>query len=229
MRQRHQYTTGFILLTVMFTVCCGHAEEERLSIRALAAEKVEMPVWHIATDTGEYKELTWPVEQPSSAIMSTAGRELPLFSKETNAEGEEEYNMVRKLTIPEPVTEILLVAWPVDGEGKTELMIVVDGRRQAGFNDWMLINTSKQKVSVRYGADSQAVQLEPVEAKPCRIDSEQGHGSAVLAQAKMKDEWKTIYSTYWAAPEKQRSLVLFYEKDKRVRLRRVIDILEPAE
>ncbi len=224
---------GLILLVVMFTACLGQAEEGRLSIRALAVEQGEMPVWHLATDGGEYREMKWPVEQPSPAILSPAilspaGRELALYSKETNAGGAEEYKVARKLTIPGTATEILLVAWPVVGEGKTELMVVADGLRQAGFNDWVVINTSKQAVTLRYGADGEAVQLEPVEAKPFRIDAEQGHGSAVLAQAKRKDEWKTIYSTYWAAPEKQRSLVLFFEKDNRVRLRRVIDILAPA-
>jgi len=216
---------GRILLIAWFTTCLGYAGETQLSVRTLAVEEgAAIPVWHIVSDSDTYKELKWPVQQPSSVILSTASNELLLFSKKTNAEGTDEFKVARKLTIPEGSHDVLLVAWPDDGDQKVGLMVVADDLKQAKSNDWLVINTSKQGVTLRYGTKSEAIQLEPSEAKPYRIDSEQGKGGAVLAQTMVKDERKTIYSTFWAAPENQRSLVLFYNKDNRVKLRRVIDL-----
>lgn len=218
-----------ILLTTLFTAHLGHAEQDRLSVRTLAVDKSDIPAWYVATEGEGYTELTWPVTQPSSAIVSTAGKDLLLFSKETNAEGVVEFTVARKLTIPEATDEVMVVAWPDDGDEKIGLLAVADDLSQAKSNHWIVINASKHKVTLRYGTKTDAIQLEPREAKPYRIDSDQGQGSAVLAQMIVKDEWKDIYSTYWAAPEKQRSLALFYNKNERAALRRVIDPLPPGK
>jgi hypothetical protein len=41
----------------------------------------------------------------------------------------------------------------------------------------------------------------------------------------MKGEMRKIYSTFWSAPNTHRSLLLFYSKDDRVKIQRIIDFL----
>lgn len=216
-------------LVVLFTTCLGDAEEIRLSIRTLAVGNGAMPIWHLAADKDTFAELQWSVEQPSDSVTITTGRELLLYSKEIVADGKEEYKVARKLAIPETAKEILLVGWPVEGEQKAELMVVADNLKKAGSHDWLAINTSKQVVTLRFGVNVDALQLESMEAKPYHVHLEPKQGSAVQAQMRVRDKWRTIYSTYWAAPDKQRSLVLFYDNGKRVKLHRVVDVFESAE
>lgn len=229
MRQSQRLTILGMLLTAVFTACLGHAEEGRLSVRTIAVEDSKMPVWYLATGGETFEELKWPVEEPASAIVSVSSLELQLFSKETNAKGEVEFKVARKLTIPEGSRDVLLVAWPDEGDEKVGLMLVADDLKQAKSNDWLLINTSKQAVTLRYGTKGEAIQLESHEAKPYRIDVELGQGSAVSAQMMRKGEWKSIFSTYWAAPDNQRSLILFFDNSSRVKLHRVMDPLPPTK
>lgn len=227
MRKNQRLPLISIFLSVLLTACFGHAAEGQLSVRTLAVEDMELPNWYLATGTDTYEELKWPVEQPTPPILSTAGQELLLFSKETNAEGQVEYKVSKKLTIPTDATELLVVAWPDDGDEKFGLMVVEDKLKQAKSNDWLVINTSKHLVTLRYGTNSDAIQLEPLEAKPFKIDSAEGKGGASIAQMMLEGELKTFYSTYWGVPEKQRSIVLFYNNDSRVKLRKVTIPLLP--
>lgn len=213
------------LLLALFTACHANAEESRLSIRTIAVDKGEMPVWYLATGDESYTEVNWPVEQPTAPVVSTAAEELLLFSKEVNAEGEVEFKVDRKLAVPEGSNDVLILAWRDDGDEEISLMLAKDDLKHAKFNDWLVFNTSKQVVTMRYGADGEAIQMEPSEAKPYRIDAEMGKGNSVTAQAMVKDNMRTIYSTYWPAPGNQRSLLLFFNKDNQVKLRRVIDPL----
>jgi hypothetical protein len=203
----------------------GRRSASRLSVRTLAVQEGGMPEWYVASEGETRKELEWPVEQPSAAVLTTAGTELLLLSKETNANGEVEFKAARKLTVPEGRNDVLLVAWPDDEDPKVGLMLVADDVKQAMFNDWLVINTSKQVVTLRYGTKSEPIQLEPHESKAYRIDAEHNQGGAVSAQMMKKGERKPIYSTYWAAPQNQRSLVVFHDKDSRVKPHRVIDLL----
>ncbi len=214
-----------VLFSILLAALPGHAEEARLSIRTLAVEGGEIPAWHVAADGGTYQKLTWPVEQPSAAIVTTAGADLLLSAK---ADGEE-FKVEKKLAVPQGADQCLLVAWPIDGEEKVGVMLVADPLKTAKQNDWLLINTSKHEVTLSYGSEGDPIRLEPGEAKAYQVAGEQDKGSAVIARMKLKGEMKTIYSTYWSAPENQRSLIVFYDSDGRVRVHRIIDELEAPE
>lgn len=215
-----------MLLTALSATLLGHSEEDRLRIRTIAVDDWEMPKWHIVSDAGTYVELNWPTGQPTSTILVSKSRELCLFSKTTKNTDEAVFTVTRKLGIPEGMDEVLLVAWPDQGDGKAGIMVVRDGLRKSRYDEWLFINTSSLMVDFQYGSHAETIQLEPLGARTCRINPEQGHGCSVVAKAKVKDDWKTVYSTYWAAPEKQRSIILFSNKDNRVKVRRIIDFLQ---
>ena len=218
-----------MLLAALLTALPGHAEPKPLSIRSLAVLDDTLPKWHVATADGRYEPLNWSAKQASPPIHTQADGQLILFAKETDKEGQTEYKEARKVQLPEAADEVLLLGWPVDNDEKAELLALADDISHAKFNDWLLINRSGQRVSLRYGSDNETVEVGPGESKSIQIKAEPGKGGELIAQVEHNGEMRTMYSTYWAAQEKQRSLVLFYTKDSRVRLQRIIDFLPVAE
>jgi len=212
-------------LIILFTAFLAQANERPLSVRTLALGEVDMPAWYIEAGDKRYEQLEWPDGQPSAATMTQAGRDLILYSKETNQEGEPEFKLARKVAVPEAADEVLLLGWLTDNDGQAELLAIADDHRKANFNDWLVINRSDQAVTLRYGKGNDPISLESGEAKTYRIQGERNKGGEVIAEAMMKGEMRKIYSTFWAASDKQRSLVLFHSKDGGVKVRRIIDFL----
>jgi hypothetical protein len=214
-----------ILLITLLTTLLGHANEMLMSVRTLAVEDGEMPVWYVAVENQKFEQLKWPANQPSAAIMAQAGGDLILYSKEVNQEGKAEFKLAKKVAIPEAAEELLLLGWPIKNDEKAGLIAIADNFKKAKFNDWLLINRSDQAVTLRYGKENDPISLESGESKTYQVKSEGSKGSEVIAETMMKGEMRKIYSTFWSAPDKQRSLVLFYSKDDRVKIQRIIDFL----
>lgn len=210
-----------ILFIALFTTLLGHANEQSISIRTLAMDGAEMPTWFVALENNQFEELKWPTRQPSPAIMAQAKGELPIYVKELNPEGEPEFKLIRKVTIPEAADEILLLG--IHDAEQADIIVIADNRNKAKFNDWLIINRSGQAVTFRYGKDNDPIQLAASEAKPFQVNGDSDKGSEVIAEALIKGEMKKIYSTFWSAPDKQRSIVLFYNKGDAVKLLRIAD------
>jgi hypothetical protein len=225
MKRNKRFTIGHILLFTLTTAFLAHANERILSIRTLAAEKSDMPVWYVAVGDQQFEQLEWTTTQPSTQITSRADRDLSLYSKETNQEGEPEFKVARKVTIPEAADEVLLLGWLTNKGEQAEVLAIADDYKKAKFNDWLVINRSDHTVTLRYGEGNESISLEPGETKPYRIMGERDKGGEVIAEAIIKDTKRKIYSTFWGAADKQRTLVLFFSKDDGVGLRKVIDFL----
>ncbi len=221
MKRNRRFAMGRILLITLFTALLAHANEMLLSVRTLAVEDGKIPEWYVAVGNQKFEPLKWSNKQPSAAIMAQADRELILYSKE----GEAEFKLAKKVAIPEAATEVLLLAWPIDNDEQAGLLAIADNFKKAKYNDWLVINRSDQAVTLRYGKDNDPISLESGETKTYQITGEIGKGGEVIAETMMKGEMKKIYSTFWAASDKQRSLVLFYSKDDRTKVQRIIDFL----
>lgn len=204
----------------------AQANGMQLSVRTLAVEEGDMPTWYVTTKDKNFEPLQWSSNQLSTAIMANADRELILYSKEDKQNGEPEFMLAKKVTIPEAADEVLLLGWPIEEDKQFEVLAIADDHRKANFNDWLVINRSDQAVTLRYGKENDPIQLEPGEAKAYRIKGEHDKGEELLAEAMVKGELKKMYSTFWSAPNKQRSIVLFYSKDDRPKLRRIIDFFD---
>lgn len=224
-----RFTTGQVLLFTLITAFFAQANERTLSVRTLATEKGEMPVWYVAVGEQQFKQLEWPTTQPSLAVSAQAGEELVLYLKEANQGGEPEFRLARRVAIPGTADEVLLLGWPVDNDEQAELLAIADNYKKAEFNDWLVINLSQQTVTLRYGTGNEPVSLESGGTKTYQITAERDKGGEVIAEAVIKGKKKKIYSTFWAASEKQRFLILFYSKDDRIRLRRIVDFLPAKE
>jgi len=217
------------LLIALFSSTLLQADEALLSVRTLGLDGIEMPEWHIAVGEDKYAQLEWPDSQPAAAVMAQAGKELQLYTKAAGENGEPEYKAERKVTLPESATEILLLASAAGKEGEIKLTAVADNLTKAGFNDWLVINLSERMVNLRFGKDNDPIALEAGESGVYKIKGEPGKGAEALAEAKLKNgEMRTIFSTFWSASAKQRSLVLFQEKDGHPKVQRIIDFLPKA-
>lgn len=218
-------TMKSLLLMTFLTTLLGHANEHSVSIRAFALEEMEMPACFVAIGDNRFEQLKWPTRQPSPAIMVQAKGELPIYVREISPEGEPEFKLFRKVAIPEAADEVLLLGLGVGEDKQADILAIADNHKKAKFNDWLVINRSDLAVTFRFGEGNDPIQLAPGEVKPCQIQGERDKGGEVIAEAMKKGNMKKIYSTFWSASDKQRSIVLFYSKDDAVKVLRMIDFL----
>ncbi len=232
---------GCLFLLPLFSALSVRGEEILLSLRTLAVDEVEMPEFYVAAEEGDFKPLLWSSRQASTPVNILAGKELVLYSKKMNQDGTPTFILDRKVALPEAADEVLLLAWAEekaeteeanDAEGtkeeeeqKVEIIAIADDYKKAKFNDWLMINRSDEAVTFHYGEDKEPLTIESGESKTYQIEAELGKGTEVFAETTMKGKMRKFLSTYWAAPDKQRSVVLFYKKDDAVRARRIIDFL----
>ena len=134
-----------------------------------------------------------------------------------------------KVAIPEGVKEVLLLGSSGGEDDEVKVVAIPDLYNEAVFNDWLIINQSTRMVTLRFGKDNDAIELEAGGSGVYKIKGEPGKGGEVIAEAKIKDgSMRKIYSTYWSPSEKQRALILFTDDQGAVKVRRVIDFL-PAK
>lgn len=205
------------------------ADAVPLSLRTLALEEEKMPEWYVEVADGRFEKLTWPTSQPSAPLAAQAGRELILFAMAKQGDSEPQFQPARRVAVPEPGEELLLIATSGKGAGEEQaelkLTAVADKLRNATFSDWLVVNLGEQQVRLRYGEGAEPIELEAGESGIYRVKAVTDKGGATLAEAMRRGEMKPIYSTFWSAPAGQRSLVLFYGEDGRTKLRRIIDFL----
>lgn len=229
MQQTHP-PAPMILRTVTAILCCAtlaHASDT-LSLRTLALEGGEMPEWHVALDKETYQPLSWPHTQPSAAITVAGGKELQLFEKKTNQKGEVNYVVAKTVAVPKSAEEILLLSH-LDEKDGVQLTVISDTFKQAKHTDWLVINRSEFPITLRYGKDEEAIELGSGKAGIYSVQAKGKQGQEAVAQAKIKGEYRTIYSTFWPATEGQRSLVLVYDKGNQTKVKRISDFLSKTE
>ena len=215
---------SFILI-MLLTAWLGHAKGQSLSLRTLALEGAEMPACFVAVGKDRFEELKWPTKQQSQPITVQAKGELAIYSRDMDPNGTPQFKIIRNVKIPEAVDEILLLGVAGRDDGQADFIAVPDNHRKADFNDWVFINLSSKDVSFRYGRDEEPLKLSAGEFKLQAIKGGSDKGSEVIAEAMIKGEMKKIYSTFWSAQSKQRSLVLFLDKEDAVKVLRIVDHL----
>lgn len=216
----------FIILITLLTAWLGHANGQSLSLRTLAMEGAKMPTCFVAVGNDQFEELKWPTKQQSQPITVQAKGELAVYTKEMGQDGTPQFKIIRKVTIPEAADEILLLGLGVRDDEQANFIAVPDNHKKANFNDWLFINQSSKDVTFRYGKDNDPLKLSSGESKLQTIKGESDKGNEVIAEAIIKGEMKKIYSTFWSAQSKQRSIVLFYDKEDAVKLLRIADHLK---
>lgn len=218
-----------MLLIFLMVSMQGHTQENLLSVRTLALKGGDMPKWYVGVEANKLVELPWSSKQPSVSIVARAGRELPIYSQEPNDKGELEFKIVKKVPIPGGASEVLLLGWSEPEIEKVGLIAIEDNFKKAAFNDWMLINITKQPVAFRCGRQSRPIKVSAGKTETYRIKAENDKGAELIAQAMIDGEMKTVFSTYWPVFGGQRAIVIFYNVGERIRVRRIVDPFEVRE
>jgi hypothetical protein len=214
-----------ILLFTLLTLVLVQADEAKLSIRTLLVEGETMPGWlvvvsDISANETESKALGWPSSQPSKPLELQSPGEIRLVAEDGTA--------AKTVKVPEGAREVLLLGMAAAGDKEARVIAVADKFKQAKFNDWLVINLSEFETKLTFGKDRDPVELKSGDSGIYKVEGEADKGGEVTAHAKIKGEFRKIYSTFWSATGGQRSLVLIQDSGNRTKVKRISDFL-PTE
>lgn len=193
-----------------------------VKIRALALGSGEFPECFVK-EGSKFVPIRFSKTQPSPMVKATLVSPLPIFIPTPDGEGDAEYSVAAKATLPAGAESVLLLGTMSGKEVK--LVALKDDILSAGSKDWMLVNATTKPIAFQAGDDESPVLIKPGSSESHRITAEDGKGTAVSAQAKFGEKVKTIYSTYWPVFPDKRSLVLFVEIDGKIKVKRISDKL----
>jgi len=217
-------TRLFILIALIFG---SHATAQTINVRTLALRAGELPEVYLRVGE-KYEKLRFSAVQPSSTVRAIRVNPLPLYKRETDAEGKDVYVVAYKIKIPTGAKGIMLLGWK-SGD-KVRHLAIKDDFSKARFNDWLLINTSKKPIIFKVGQKAKPflVKAGSAETYPLKRVRE-GKGTEVTAHAKFKGKVKLFFSTYWPVFPGKRMVVLFVDDGRKIRVKRIIDKLVPVK
>lgn len=200
---------------------------ETINVRALALRAGELPEVYLKVGEG-YEELHFSAVQPSSTLRALSTDSLSLYKLEQDADGNEEYVIVDKLKVPASAKGVLLLGWK--SEGDVRYLAIEDDFSAARFDDWLLINTSKKSVAFMVEKKGTPVTLKAGSTVTYRLNNvKEGKGASIMAQAMFDGEVKLFFSTYWALSPGKRSVVIFLDDGRKIRVKRISDKLVVEE
>lgn len=199
---------------------------QTIAIRTLAMTDDDMP--EVLVRSGKsHLPLIFSTIQPSEAVEAVSANPLPLYRSETDEKGNQVFVVSGRVKIPVGAKGILLLGWNSGGE--TSYVAIKDEFSSARYNDWLLINVSTRPVAFQVGEKSKPLLLKPGVSETHRISEEKGVGAAVFAQAPIDGKPKIFYSTYWPVYPDKRSVVLFVDDGRKIRVKRISDLLFQAD
>lgn len=213
------------LLVTLLSLSLGTAaSSQTLGVRSLALRSGEMPEVYLKGPK-DYALLEFSSVQPGELLQSLRANPLPLYTKAMNDEGEEAFTVASKVKLPAGAKGVLIMGWSAGGE--TRYVAIEDDFRAARFNDWLLINAATRPVAFTVGEKAKPVMLAPGGSVTHRVGAERGKGTAVLAQAPIRGQTRTFFSTYWPVFPDKRTVVLFVDDGEKIRVKRISDKLAP--
>jgi hypothetical protein len=198
---------------------------QTIDIRTLAMRAEQMPEVFVK-DAKDHVPLQFSSAQPTGVVRALAASPLPLYRRETDADGKQGFVVSQQVKLPDGANGILLLGW-IDGD-KSRYIAIKDDFAAARFNDWLLVNASTRPVAFRVGDTGKPILLKPGVSTTHRIPVAEGEGATVLAQAPLNGKDKVFYSTYWPVYAGKRSVVLFVDDGPKILVKRISDPLAPA-
>jgi hypothetical protein len=208
---------------LMFLLAGGAwAQEGTVSVRTLQLGDGDLPEsWVRVANEKEPVKLGWLSSQPTEPLRVVHDGPLKLFRYAAGEDGKMVISDVRSIALPAGATEILLLAWADGGLGK--YVAIQDQFLQAGFDDWIAINTSVNPVALRVGGKDKPVRIDAGKSLIFKPDIEEGKGVEMIAMAPRDGKLKTFLSTYWPAFPGQRTMIVFYGDGEKMRAKRIGD------
>ena len=215
-------------LLVLITFILGSlATAQTINVRTLALRAGELTEVYLRVGE-KYEKLRFSAAQPSTTVPAIRANPLPLYKREKDAEGKEIYVIAHKLKIPRGAKGVLLLAWK-SGD-KVRYLAIKDDFSKARFNDWLLINTSKKSIGFKVGEKAKPIILKAGSSKTYSMKRvKQGKGTSVAAQTMYKGKMKLFFSTYWPVLPGKRTLILFIDDGRKIRVKRISDKLVQVE
>lgn len=194
-----------------------------VSIRTLAlGPGITKSENYVKTSEG-YELLVFLSRHPGQLIDTQPDEAgLPIFKKAIEA-GQEIFAVANRIKLPGGASSVLLLGW--GNPGNERYLPVDDKFMNAGYNDWLMINTTPKPIGFRIGKDEKPFFIKPNEINTFKVASQEDKGAAVLGRAEMNGEIRTFYSTYWPIRSGERSIVIFVEDNDRIRVKKISDAL----
>lgn len=215
-----------ILPVVVFSLLGGAlVSAQTIGVRSLALRSGELPEVYLK-GAKDYLLLGFSSVQPGEVVRALRTSPLPLYRKVVDDEGTETFAVAHKIKVPSGARGILLLGWTSGKE--VRFVPITDNFGSARYNDWLLINASQRPVAFYVGQKTKPVMIAPGASTTHRISVDQGKGAAVHAQAPFGGKTKTFFSTYWPVHGGKRTVVLFVDDGKKIRVKRISDKLAPV-
>lgn len=207
---------------LVFLVGVGVAPAQTIGVRTLSLRSGEMPEMFLKGTKGHHP-LRFSAIQPAPAVRAVYANPLPLYKSGLDKDGKPAFTVVDKVKVPSGAKAILLLGWSAGD--KARYVAIKDDFGSAGFNDWLLINTTTRPIAFKVGEKATPVQVAPGASKTYKISADKNKGAAVLAQAPFDGKAKVFYSTYWPVHGDKRAVILFVDDGKKIRVKRISDKL----
>jgi hypothetical protein len=219
--------TRFLVLPVVVFSLLGGAlvSAQTIGVRSLALRSGELPEVYLK-GAKNHLLLEFSSVQPSEVVRALRTSPLPLYRKVVDDEGAVTFSVAHKIKVPSGAKGILLLGLTSGKE--VRFVPIADDFGSARYNDWLLINAGQRPIAFSVGQKTKPVMIAPGASTTHRISVEKGKGAAVLAQAPFGGKAKTFFSTYWPVHAGKRTVVLFVDDGKKIRVKRISDKLAPV-
>lgn len=213
---------------ILFITLCAFAHGQKnkplMDVRTLALGIAKnVPERFLLTEEG-YQKMSFSNRQASEIIKAYRSESLPLFVKAIEPDAKSEYSIAEQVKLPQNTKSVLLLCWTTP-QGKLRYYPINDSIMGAGYNDWLMINTTSKAVGFRIGQYEKPVILKPKDVKNYKVRAEKGKGVPVVGKAHFNGETKTFYSTYWRIRKNERSIIIFTEVGNKIRAIKIGDSL----
>ena len=213
---------------ILFLILSAYAHAKNpnatIDVRVLALGNAgSIPDRFLITEEG-YEKMSFSNRQASEIIKAYGGQTLPLFVKAKEPDAKSEYAIAEQVKLPQNTKSVLLLCWTTP-QGKLRYYPINDSIMGAGYNDWLMINTTSKAVGFRIGQYEKPVILKPKDVKNYKVRAEKGKGVPVVGKAHFNGETKTFYSTYWRVRKNERSIIIFTEVGNKIRAIKMGDSL----
>jgi len=131
-----------------------------------------------------------------------------------------EYVVAELVNLSPNTTSVLLLCWSTQ-EDSLRYYAINDSILDADYNSWLMVNTSSKAVGLRVGEDAKPIFLKPGSIEKHKVGAKKNVGVPVLGRSEFNGNIKTFYSTYWQIRDNERSIVIFVERGKKIKVMRI--------
>jgi hypothetical protein len=207
-------------LALLVSASAASSQSEKITFRTLALGNAKFPEL-FAVEAGKAVPLVFSSAQPSAALKADKSNPLKIFKGPLDDKGKPADTSPTLVDVPVSPS-ILLLGWME--EDKPGFLAVADAFATAKNDDWLVINHTKNPLTIQIGADTKELSVEANSQQTVKCTAPVGAGAATTIASKQDDgSMKTIYSSYLPIHADHRGLVLVAETGGRIKVNYIAD------